>query len=125
MKVCVTSGGNTLESKVDPRFGRCGYFVFVDTGSMEFEAVENPNLAAAGGAGVQSGHLASKMGAEAVLTGNVGPNAFQTLRAAGIEIISGVSGTVRDAVENYKKGGAKPAVSPSVGSKFGMGPGGN
>ena len=59
-------------------------------------------------------------GVKAVLTGNIGPNAHQVLSAAGIEVLTGVSGVVKEAIENYKLGKYKPATSPSVGSKFGM-----
>ena len=120
MKICVTSEGKTLESKVDPRFGRCQYFVFIDTDTAELEAVQNPNTEFSGGAGIQSGQLMISKGIKAVLTGNVGPNAFQTLNAAGIKIFTGVGGTVKGAVEKYKKGELKVTESASVGSKFGM-----
>ena len=120
MKLCVTSQGNNLDALLDPRFGRCKYFLFVDKDTLEFEAVENPNVEAAGGAGIQSGQLVAGKGVNAVLTGNVGPNAFQTLKAAGIDVITGLSGSVRDAVEKYKKGGSQPAQGPSVSSKFGL-----
>ena len=120
MKICITSQGKTLDSQVDPRFGRCAYFIFVDTESLEFEAIENPSVQAFGGAGVQSGQLVAGKQVKAVLTGNVGPNAFQTIQAAGVEVIAGVSGTVKEAVEKYKTGGFKPTQGPSVGSKFGM-----
>ena len=120
MKVCVTSQGETLDSQVDPRFGRCPYFVIVDTDTLEFKAVRNPGVEAMGGAGVQSGQLMAAQKVKAVLTGNVGPNAFQTLHAAEIEVITGLSGTVKEAVEKYKKGELKPIQGPSVGSKFGM-----
>lgn len=120
MKICVTAQGNNLETKVDPRFGRCEFFIFVDPQTLEFEAVQNPNIAAMGGAGVQSGQLVANKNVKAVLTGNVGPNAFSALNAGGVEIITGISGSVKEAVEKYNKGELKPTGGPSVGSKFGM-----
>lgn len=120
MKICITSEGPNLDSKVDPRFGRCKYFIFADSDSLEFEAVSNPNIESSGGAGIQSAQLAAVQRTGAVITGNVGPNAFQTLQAAGVKIFIGASGTVREAIEKYKKGGLMAASNPSVGSKFGM-----
>ena len=120
MKICVTAQGDNLNAQVDPRFGRCQYFIIADAENLAFKAVKNPNIAAMGGAGVQSGQLIATEGVKTVLTGNVGPNAFQTLAAAGIETITGVSGTVKDAIARYKKGEFKPTQGPSVGSKFGM-----
>ena len=122
MKICITSEGDKLDSKVDPRFGRCQYFVVVETDTLEFEVVKNPNVEAMGGAGVQSGQLVAERQVKAVLTGNVGPNAFQTLQAAGIDVITGVSGSIKEAIEKYKKGGLKPTQGPSVNSKFGIPP---
>ena len=120
MKICITSTGNTLDSAVDPRFGRCRSFIFFDTESGNFDAQENPNYQLQGGAGIQSGQLVASRGAKAVLTGNIGPNAHQVLRAAGISVFTGVSGTVKDAIEGYKNNSYSAADSPSVGSKFGM-----
>lgn len=120
MKICITSEGKTLDSRVDPRFGRCQYFIIVDTDTLQFEAVQNQNIEAMGGAGIQSGQLVASKWVKVVLTGNVGPNAFQTLQAAGIDVITGVSGTIKEAIEKHKKGEFKPAPKPSVGSKFGM-----
>ena len=126
MKICVTSQGDNLESFVDPRFGRCQYFIIIDPETLEFEAVRNPSIGALGGAGVQSGQLLAEKGVEAVLTGNVGPNAFATLQAAGIKIISGVSGRVSEAIERYKKGEFSPlSREANVSAHFGMRIGGD
>ena len=90
MKICITSQGNDLEAQVDPRFGRCQYFVIVDTDKDEIDVLENPNKDGMGGVGVQSGQLMADKQVKVVLTGNVGPNAFQTLQAGGVEVIAGV-----------------------------------
>ncbi|MDD5566197.1 MAG: NifB/NifX family molybdenum-iron cluster-binding protein [Candidatus Omnitrophica bacterium] len=119
-KICITSEGNSLNASVDPRFGRCQYFIIVDTDTLEFEAVENPNIESMGGAGIQSAQFVTSKKVKAVVTGNVGPNAFQTLQAAGIDIFTGASGTVKEAIEQYKKGEFKAVSGPSVGSHFGM-----
>jgi predicted Fe-Mo cluster-binding NifX family protein len=121
MKICITSEGNNLDSKVDPRFGRCQYFIIADADTLECEVVENPNIESMGGAGIQSAQLVASKHVKAVLTGNIGPNAFQTLNAAVIDIYTGVSGSVKEAIAAYKSGKLKKTESPSVGSKFGMG----
>jgi predicted Fe-Mo cluster-binding NifX family protein len=120
MKICITSEGTTLDSKIDPRFGRCRYFIIVDTDTMEFQAIENSSMQASGGAGIQSGQLMASNQVKSVLTGNVGPNAFQTLQAAGIEIFTGVSGTVGEALKKYKEGAFKKTQGPTVNAKKGM-----
>jgi predicted Fe-Mo cluster-binding NifX family protein len=120
MKICLSSQGNTLDSQVDPRFGRCQYFIIVDSETLAFEAIKNQNIDAMGGAGIQSGQLVAGKKVQAVLTGNVGPNAFQTLQAVGIEVITGISGSVKEAIEKYKKGDFTAAQGPSTVSHSGM-----
>lgn len=125
MKICVTATGPGLDSEMDPRFGRCQYFLFIDPQTMGVEAVENPNLGAAGGAGIQSAQLVANQGVEAVITGQVGPNAFTTLQAAGIKILTGASGKVREVLEKHKKGQLSSlAQGPTVQAHFGMRAGG-
>ena len=124
MKIAVTSTGPTLDDMMEARFGRCAYFLIIDLDTMEFEAVENPNIALGGGAGIQSAQLMAEKGVSTVLTGNCGPNAFQTFGAANIQVITGVSGQVRQAVEQYKSGALASTATPNVQSHFGMGTGG-
>jgi len=124
MKVAISSTGLDLDSQVDPRFGRCQYFVVVDPDTMEFEGVENTNMTAGGGAGIATAQMVAGKGAKVVLTGNCGPNAHQTLSAAGVEIVTGVSGTVREAVEGFKSGAFKASSQPNVEAHFGTGGGG-
>ena len=124
MKIAVTSTGPTLDDNVEARFGRCPYFLIIDTDSMQLEAIENPNIALGGGAGIQSAQLMSEKGVTTVLTGNCGPNAFNVFGQAGIQVIVGVSGPVRNAVEQFKAGALTSASGPNVASHFGMGGGG-
>lgn len=122
MKICITSTGPGLDSEMDPRFGRCQYFIFADPQSLELEVIENPNLAASGGAGIQSAQLVANRGVEAVITGQVGPNAYTTLQAGKVRIVTGVAGKVGDLLEKYKKGElTSSAQGPTVQAHFGMG----
>ena len=123
MKIAVSATALGLDAEVDPRFGRCQYFIIVDPQSMEFEALDNSNAMAAGGAGISTAQMIASKGAEVVLTGNCGPNAYQTLSAAGIQVITGVSGRIKDAIEAFKAGKFQPNAQPSVGSHHGMGVG--
>jgi len=122
MKIAVSASSPGLDGQVDPRFGRCPYFLIIDPESMDFEAVENPYVSASGGAGIQAAQLVAGKGVEAVLTGSCGPNAFQTLNAAGVKVVVGVSGTVRETTRDYASGaGFKEADGPNVPSHHGMG----
>ena len=121
MKIAVTSIGTDLDAELDPRFGRAQNVLIVDTDSLEVEAIANPNVGAGGGAGVQTAQMVAGKGVEAVLTGNCGPNAFQTLAAAGIKVYVGLSGTVREAVESFTSGALEAIDAPSVPNRFGTG----
>jgi len=121
MKLAVSSTGRGMESAVDPRFGRCSYFVIVDTETMEYEAVPNLSVGAAHGAGIQAAQLVASKGVEAVLTGNMGPNAFSALSAAGVQVVTGAGGTVRDTLERFKRGELRASSGPTVGGHFGSG----
>jgi predicted Fe-Mo cluster-binding NifX family protein len=120
MKIAVTSTGQTLDSQVDPRFGRAAYFIIVDTESMEFNTIENQNIDAAGGAGINSAKVVIDAEAQAVLTGNCGPNAQRTLRAADVKLYTGVSGTASEAIELFKNDKLIEADESNVQSHFGM-----
>lgn len=125
MKIAITATGADLQAQVDPRFGRAQYFIIVDSETMEFEAIENSSLSAAHGAGIQAGQLMSSKDVSAVITGSVGPNAFQTLTAAGIQIFQSPGGTVQQAVDAYKDGQLQPVTQfgPAHAGSMGMGGG--
>lgn len=122
-KLCITSTGPTLESAVDPRFGRCAYFMIVDSDTLDFEAVSNIAATASGGAGIRAAQTITSRDVEAVLTGSVGPNAFPALEESGIKILAGVSGTVKSAVESYSSGSLDELKAPGP-SNVGRGQGG-
>ncbi|MFA5137683.1 MAG: NifB/NifX family molybdenum-iron cluster-binding protein [Elusimicrobiota bacterium] len=105
MKIAVSATGGSMSALVSEQFGRCAYFLIVDSESMRFEPVSNPATGMSGGAGPEAVRVIAAKGAEVVLTGRVGPNAENALRAAGIRLAGGASGsqTVRQAVEEYLK----------------------
>ena len=123
MKICVSAVSNSLDSPTDPRFGRCPYFAIVDSETMQFEAIPNVASGATGGAGIQAAQVIAGKGVKVLITGNVGPNAFQALSAAGIRIVTGASGTVKEVVEKYNGGELRETGAPTVGGHFGMGRG--
>ncbi len=103
MKIGIASTGTDMDSQISERFGRAPYFIIYDVESGSFEAV--PNEVSGGGAGVKAGMTLASKGIEFVITGGgVGPNAYEALNSAGIKIIGNTKGTVKDAVERFKKG---------------------
>ncbi|MFW6140202.1 MAG: NifB/NifX family molybdenum-iron cluster-binding protein [Acidobacteriota bacterium] len=123
MKIAVTATKPDLSAQVDPRFGRSPYFIIVDSETMDFEVIENSSAGAASGAGIQAAQLVANKGIELILTGSCGPNAFQTFQAAGVKIIVGVSGTIKQAVQQYKSGNLNQTAQANVPPHFGMGRG--
>lgn len=120
MRIAVTAKGKDITSEVDPRFGRCGYFVIVNPETREFQGIENGSSMAQGGAGPQAVQTISRLGIDLVITGNVGPNAFEALKAAGIKVVIGTSGTVNDMIDRYRDGSLKEIYDASVGSHSGL-----
>lgn len=120
MKIAVSSTGNTMDSQLDPRFGRAAAFIVVDTETMDFEAVDNSGSAAAGGAGISAAQLVADKDVGAVITGNVGPNAMNVLKAANIEIYRGSAASVKDNVNQFIKG-ELDKINTTVAPHFGMG----
>lgn len=115
MKIVVTSAGETLESNVDPRFGRAAKFVLYDTQTKKIESIDNAqNLNLPQGAGIQAAATVSRLGTEVVITGHCGPKAFQTLTAANIQVVVGAAGTVNQALEQYQGGLLQVATTPDV-----------
>jgi predicted Fe-Mo cluster-binding NifX family protein len=115
MKLAISAQGAGLESPVDPRFGRATYFVVVDTDTGDIRAQDNAvNLNAAQGAGIQAGKNVVDLGVEAVITGHVGPKAFATLQAGGVKVYTGASGTVAEALDQFKAGKLRCTETPDV-----------
>ncbi len=125
MKIAISSTGPTLDSQIDPRFGRASYFLIVNLDDDSFEAIDNTaNAMGAGGVGIQSGQNVVNAGAEWVITGSVGPKAYAVLDGAGVKIASGVTGTVKEAIANFKEGDLKAMSSRDCGPEGVGKPGG-
>jgi predicted Fe-Mo cluster-binding NifX family protein len=120
MKVAITSSGNDLNSQIDPRFGRCAYFLVVDPDDMSCETFSNDSAVLGGGAGIQSAQFLASKGVAAVITGNCGPNAVQALSSAEIDLFVGQTGTVKEAVERFRKGELRPSDAATVDNHYGM-----
>ena len=119
-KICISSTGRDLNADVDPRFGRCNYFLVINPDNKEYELIVNESQNEMGGAGIKAAETIAKNNVKVVITGNVGPNAFQTLQAAGIKVISGVSGNIMEVIDRFNNGELKEIKNPTVGSHFGM-----
>lgn len=121
MKIAVSSRDKDIGSEVDPRFGRCRYFLIIDSDTFDFEAHENPGAQAGGGAGPLAVQFIIGKGAEAVVTGDVGPNAYETLKAAGIKVFTGAAGSVKESVEKFKSSLLNEPGGPTAKRHAGIG----
>ncbi len=119
MKVAVSATEKDLEALLDPLFGRCAYFIIVDTDDMSFDAFENPNITLQEEAGIQSARFVISKGAGIVITGHCGPNAVRELLKEGIEIIVGLMGTVRQVVDTCITGRLLTTDKANVEEYFG------
>ena len=125
MRVCITATGNSLASSLDPRFGRAMYFLIVDDKGKLLKVIKNPGIEAMRGAGISAAQVMAEEKVEAVITGNVGPNAYMVLGNSGIKILFGSPGMrVRDVFQEYQKGSLQEArEAMPCGPAFGQGPG--
>ncbi len=115
MRIAITAQGNDLDAKVDPRFGRTSQFLLVETETMKYEVIGNTqSLDLPQGAGIQSAQNILRHRPDAILTGNCGPKAFKVLGAAGVGVVLGVSGTVREAIQAYLAGRYEAAKDANV-----------
>jgi len=122
MKICVCANGPETESQISAVFGRCSYFLIIDSETGKAKTVPNSALQAGQGAGVAASRIVVSEKAEAAICGNFGPNAFSVLQMAGVEIYPGVFGlTVAQAVEKYQKGELRKMEVFPVPGHFGLG----
>lgn len=118
MKIAVSATGSELDAPMDERFGRCPCFVITETEGHRHDPVANPHAERGSGAGIQAARMLIERGVSVVLTGRCGPNAADTLAAAGVEIFTGYSGTVRQAIERFNsEGGWATVESPPGGHR--------
>ncbi len=121
MKIVITSLGETIDSPVDQRFGRARYFIVYDQDTEAWSARDNKqNLQAAQGAGIQAGQTVIDLGADAVISGHFGPKAFATLVAGDVEVFSGATGSVKEAINALKNGELNKADNADVESHNGI-----
>ncbi len=123
MKIAISASGPDFNSQIDPRFGRCAYFIIAETDDMSYEALNNASMSLGGGAGIAAAQSVASKGVKAVITGNCGPNAVNTLTAAGVQLYVGQSGSVKEAVERFRANQLNATSEPNVVDHFGMGGG--
>ncbi len=120
MKICFSSTGIDLESELDLRFGRCYYFLIVNTETEEIKAIENEGGISAHGAGVSAAQQVAKEDVDVVVTGNIGPNAMKILEGSDIKIFRGEADTIKSNLEKYKENRIE-TINSAKSAHFGLG----
>jgi predicted Fe-Mo cluster-binding NifX family protein len=114
MKVILTTTSPDLDAAVDPRFGRGAILIIVDTDTLKWQAHSNPGVGASGGAGTLAAQFVANQKAEAVISGDFGPNAYNALQAAGVAMyLFGASRSGREAVDRFKSGQLDRVAGPT------------
>jgi len=119
MRIAVSATEPQLDAQLDPGFGRSPYLLVVETDDLSFETIDSSGRGRGQGAGIESARKIANRGAQCVLTGNCGPNAHQALTAAGIDVITGCDGTIRDVIEQFKAGQLTAAKQPTAPARAG------
>jgi predicted Fe-Mo cluster-binding NifX family protein len=114
LKIVITTTAPSIESEVDPRFGRSAYLLLVDPETQEWQAFPNPGVNAPGGAGIQAAQFVVDHEPNAVVSGDFGPNAYDALKAAGISMhLFGPCRTVLETIQRFKSGQLEPLAAPA------------
>ena len=122
MKICLSVSLPKIDSPIDPRFGRAPYFLITDEKGEKVEIIKNTGVEAMGGAGITAAQVVVSAGAQVVITGNLGPRAFDVLEASGVKMITGIFGiSAKQALEKYQKGELKETGQSNVPGRFGVG----
>ena len=120
MKVAISAYGTDIDSEINPRFGRCDYFLIVDTEDNRVESFPNDNMNLGGGAGIQTAGFVVSKGVQAVITGSCGPNAMDVFKSANVDVFTGQAGTVSQAVARLSRGELSPSDQANAAEKAGM-----
>lgn len=103
MKIAISATGQNKESLLDRRFGRCDYFLIFNTETGDHKAVSNNGVSSGGGAGIAAASQIIEEDVSAIITGNLGPNAFELIEKAGIKAYSCEELPVFRVVEIFQK----------------------
>lgn len=114
MKILLSTSSQGIDAPLDPRFGRCAYFLIIDPETMAEQSLLNPALTSSGGAGVQAAQVANQYQVSAVISGDFGPNAYEALAAAGIEMYKyGSCSSVQEVLTKFSAGQLEKVFGPT------------